>query len=244
MVKFKTLAMMLAIVCITVVGLSSCDKSLNEPMAQTELRNNSPALVESSTTQTYSPNRWIGWGYVDQSIRDDYYRAYGEASQDFNSWGIEHRYLPVAFYAAFNATHGYSESYGEENQMLNELCNDNSWGSQFGHGGVAYPNSNQGFADFKRDILNCIHNKGVPVVIYAKLNTPWPGSQGRLHNALTVWSASGTHVGVTKVSDIPGQIFSLNIVLDWQDLFRKAINASGQENSPVANVAFMTSDTL
>lgn len=233
----KTKVFALFAVLVMFAGVfTSCDKNDYEPMAL-----QTPSIEEPSI-RAESSTRWIGWASVDNYIKEDYYRAYQEASQDFNSWGIEWRFVPVGFYAAYNATHGTSLSYGSNKNLL-ELCNDHSSGSQFGHGGIAYQNNPQGFADFKRDILNCIHNKGVPVVIYAKLNNPWSGSNGRFKNILTVWSASGSHVGVTKVSDIPGQTFSLYITLEWDDLFNKAINAS-EANPRVANVAFMTSDTL
>ena len=226
--KFALLAVLISFAVVTL--LSSCDKSMDEPLMPVVA---SEQQIDNSmvTTRTDQLMDSRSWSSVSNTIKNRYYNAYQHASR-YSYTNVENNPVPVGFYAAFNAI--YNEEYGFLVGDLQDLCGMYTSRTKF----KSYYDSPDEFSDFKAHIRSFVTNKARPVVIYAK-SQPWT-NLGIEYNALTVWAVSDGYVRVTKISDRPNQTFGYNniIELSWQQLFNKAIEISAVD---VANVAFMDS---
>lgn len=225
--------MMLAIVCITVVGLSSCDKSLNEPMASPQKMESSFEDTSPSVVETRSASNWY---VVEKKYRDRYRSSYNKASS--NSYeNVKKYFISVGFFTAINAVNGFSlKDLGVYSlDALATYNPDYSWFGNIDNLGYLTEKS------FKKDILAFVKEYKRPVVVLADTNVKWLDEPHTNMNILIVWEVSDSGVKITRISDIPSSSFKNNLIfeLTWSDFFTKAKNATG---SGIANVAYPHSD--
>ena len=227
MSKIKKLVYSLAVMVFVVVALSSCDKSMDEPVVPQQNEQLTQAAPETETLRVTAR----GWSSVKDLYKNRYRSAYNKAvGTSFNN--VKKYFISIGFFTAINAVEGTSfKDLGV--YELKDLVQYNSSYAWFGD------QSKLGYSDeriFKRDIKRFVSNKQKPVVVYAETDA-WYSNNNKDKNILIVWEVSDSGVKVTKISNTPASSFSNNslIELSWSDLLQKAKNLSSYG---VANVVY------
>lgn len=227
-IKLKS-ALFAVLMIFAVVALSSCDKSMDEPMAtiQKTKEDSKPSSEVASSLRSES------YFWVDQEYRNRVSTAFNSACGSYSN--LEYYPMQIGFYAAFNATYNTSYIYVDL-PTLNDLCNQ-SQGYQDMTLYKGYEDTPQKRREFKEDVYEFISRRGRPVVVLAETN-PW-GSGGETVNILTVWAVNSTYVKVSKISE-ENNLNNL-VTLTYDQLFDKGIVAASNHGntSNVVNTAYM-----